>query len=253
MLPLIVLMGCGNALETPEPRAMGVLQAGLTQGTLTKAGIDHAVPLLAGERLRLGVLSTDHAVRVLVRGSGGTVAEASSDVGSMQAARIDFTAPSDDTYTLGIRGSGGGDGGAYTVLNRRLLTGTVCGQLQALDVEDAWSLDGADHAQPNEHLRTRSLLDVMPWADECTVKRLQMDVGPSCEMSRPTEDAARVTFTIVSAEFRGCHAGWDLQDELSEDTEEILAEKDGRFHFLRLRDNHEAGWQVSVGALPSGD
>ena len=133
----------------------------------------------------------------------------------------------------------------------RVAAGEVCTQLDAVSVSDLWGLPGRDEPGATDEVRIRVLAGHPDWATRCTVNRMGgMDVGPSCELTGATQTQAEAVYAAVERDFRSCHAGWMLMDEADETTREVVAEKDGAIRFVRIRDNAERGWQVSIGAMP---
>lgn len=152
---------------------------------------------------------------------------------------------------LAACGGGAADPAPVAVGARSPVEGTVCDQLVALTTGDPWALPGRDLPGADDVTRTRAL-DLAPaWADGCTVNRLGgMDVGPSCAATRATPEAAAAVHAPLEEEFRACHAGWTLTDESGGTTRELVAERGTELHFLRLRQEADGAWRVSVGAMP---
>lgn len=130
-------------------------------------------------------------------------------------------------------------------------TESVCARLDSLSVADPWALPGTDEPGATDEVRTRVLADTADWATRCTVNRMgSMDVGPSCALSGVDEAKATAVYQHLEADFRACHTGWMLMDESDDTTREVVAEKDGAIRFVRVRNNGERGWEVSIGAMP---
>lgn len=224
------------------------LAPGASTGSTARATV-HAVTLGPDETLHFGALSTAADLALVVETPDGGRVEAHSARADHRAASLRLERPGAGEYRVLVRARVPEERGDYMLIRREPMDGTICDQLARLAGGDPWALPGADHPREDASRRTRSLVAVMPWADECTVSRIaDLDVGPSCTRHGLDADQGAALHATVERDFRSCHAGWELIDESDGATRELAAERDGKIHFLRLREA-EGGWQLSTGAL----
>ena len=241
MLLLTLMLACSSSQPIFTPLPGGITNGHASETPTWSVVLDGRGPV------PLGVVAESVDVTLSAETASGATIRSTSSTHQHRAATLRLAEVG--SYVIRVSAVSG-ERAPFALLRRAQMSGDSCSQLDQL-LADSWSLPGIDHPSDDPAHRTRSLVAVMPWADECTVNRLgDLDLGPSCTRSGLDQAEGAALFEVVAREFRDCHSGWDQMDESDGPRREWVVQRGTSLRFARLQQVEGLAWQVSVGAMP---